>query len=189
MTTMRNLLRCLTVVLLASCSAIAALANDLEAHLDIVCIPPYGSCSYQPGIPDQPVSGDVVFSGTPWSYHFLSEKPISYDYQGTYYSATFGSGGLFQMTGPDNLTFTGEIVSGSEFASFIGDSSLTIDLMYDGMWSNSVQGYGEIEVQSRENFYDHAYLDAYVVPEPASLALLGSGIVGAWGMYRRKLGA
>lgn len=185
---MRNLLRCLALLLmLVSCSVVSAVASNLEVHLDTICAPPYGSCSYQSGIPDNPVSGDAAFLGTPWSYHFLSEKPISYDYQGTYYSATFGSGGLFQMTGPDNLTFTGEIVSGSEFASFIGDTSLTIDLMYNGVWSNSVQGYGEIQVKSLENFFDHAYLDAYVVPEPTSLALLGSGIVGIWGVCRVRM--
>jgi hypothetical protein len=145
-------------------------------------------CHYDEGIPDNPASGDVTFLGTPWTYNFQSAKPISYTYDQNHYTATFGRGGTFQMTGPDNLTFIGEILSGSEYQQFVGDSNYRMDFMFDGMWSNSVAGYGEVTIAGAENFSGTATLDAYVAPEPTSLALLGSGIAGMWGLFRRRLG-
>jgi len=188
---MRNLLRCVSGLLLLVCSsAVTTWASDLEVHLSIICRPPDGFCQLSDeGIPDRPAMGTATFSNTPWSFQFVTAKPISYTYNDAEYLATFGTGGMFQMTGPDNLTFTGQILSGSEYQYFEGNFDYKIDLMFNGMWSNDVAGYGEVTIGGAENFADHATLDAYVVPEPASLALLGSGAAGIWGLLRRRLGA
>jgi len=181
--------RRVALVLLAVCLlAAGALANDLETHLSIICRPPDGFCQLtDEGIPDRPAMGNATFSNTPWSFQFVTAKPISYTYNDAEYLATFGAGGMFQMTGPDNLTFTGQILSGSEYQYFEGNFDYKIDLMFDGMWSNNVAGYGEVTIGGAENFADHATLDAYTAPEPTGLALLSSGGLGIWAAFRRRI--
>lgn len=91
------------------------------------------------------------------------------------------------MTGPDNLTFSGQITGGSEYANFEGDYLFGTDLNFTGMWSNNIEASGFITIGGIVNSVTYATLDTQTVPEPASLALLGSGIAGACGICRRRL--
>lgn len=69
---MRSLLRCLTLfLLLVSCLAVTASATDLDVSLATDCFS-NGQCVLQQGIPGLPASGSATFSGTTWSYQFLT---------------------------------------------------------------------------------------------------------------------
>jgi hypothetical protein len=125
-----------------------------------------------------------MFSGTPWSYSFETADPTQWTYGDFEYTASFGPGGIFQMTGPDNLTFTGQITSGAEHQyaeSYSGEFS------FSGQWSNSMYGSGFVTLTGLPDNHYYATLDAHTVPESATLAMFASGIVGLWGVCRRRL--
>jgi hypothetical protein len=105
------------------------------------------------------------------------------------YTAVFGAGGTFAMTGPDHLTFTGQITSGSEYVDFDDGYEFRINLDFTGTWSNNIEASGEVTIGGILDSVTYGTLYTYTVPEPASLALLGSGIVGTWRMrsQRRQL--
>jgi hypothetical protein len=139
--------------------------------------------------PGSPAAGyanfpEIALHGSQWTLTFQTADPISWhvDWQNYHYDATFGTGGTFDMTGPGNLTFTGQILDGSvdyNFDSEVGHFD------YSGQWNNNVYGYGDITIAGGGGVL-FASLDAYAVPEPASLALFGSGVAGLLGAYRRN---
>lgn len=117
------------------------------------------------------------------AFNFLTADPTAWGYNDYGYTAQFGSGGLFQMTGPADLTFLGEISDG-----YIGNNggSSYIVLDFSGVWSNYRPATGTAEVLTRGDTFQLAELDVdtgwanSAVPEPATFALLGSAIAGAW---------
>jgi hypothetical protein len=86
------------------------------------------------------------------------------------YYAAFGTGGTFQMTGPDDLTLLGEITGG--YLTTNDEASYTV-LNFAGQWSNSRPATGYFEVYKGEFREADLDLATGLVPEPASLALLG----------------
>lgn len=166
---------------------------DLTVNLSMNC-PPQACVvfSYQ-GQPGSPASGFADFNavGDPWSFTFETGNPLTWSYneQTGDYSATFGVGGSFQMTGPDGLTFTGEITGGDAYGTG-GPITEGVQLSYSGVWSNGVHGFGTFTDEDSEQFGPQATLNAQVsqtTPEPASLTLLGSGLLAALGWRRRSL--
>jgi hypothetical protein len=102
--------------------------------------------------------------------------------------AYFGTGVTFQITGPGDLTQAGEITGGT-----LGNNNGEVYIAYlnfASQWSNNLHASGEFVL------YDGGYqvedLDVGTglttpteVPEPASLALLSSGIAGVCAARRR----
>ena len=118
---MRNLLRCLAVVLfLVVISAGTVLADsNLNVHLFEVCLG--NECTERSYIngPGSPADGSADFNyiQQPWKIDFQTGNPTEWmcTGEGTCdgYSAMFGVGGYITIDGPDGLTFSGQITSGT----------------------------------------------------------------------------
>ena len=182
-------LRCFALaVFLFLISVVTVLADDLlTVNLGGTCNPPfdYAICGLDAGgVEHGPAVGGVTINNNPWSAAFETDNPTQWSQNGDNYDAIFGQGGTFQMTGPNNLTFTGEITSGTSHQNFFS-ANQNADIFFDGYWSNQEYGYGEIKIRTAGTFFGAFSLDVYTVPEPASLTLLGSGIAAVLGAYRR----
>ena len=193
---MPNLVRglCLSLLLpvLLAGMAHADLTQDLTVHLSMYCPLDLNICSVNPydQYPGNPASGHANFNGInkPWSFGFVTGYPLSWncDAHCNNYNATFGEGGTFNMDGPYSLTLTGQITSGTAWQNL--DNSWGAELSFTGRWSNGLSAHGEILDQVTGMNGPYASLDVYTVPEPASLALMGAGILVIWGVRRRNLG-
>jgi hypothetical protein len=92
------------------------------------------------------------------------------------------------MTGPQGLTFNGTISSGLAVA-YGTDNGQEVDVTFSGYWSDGIYATGTADIW---NFLggpndSNAYLStAAQAPEPSSLALFGSGVLGLGGLLRRR---
>ncbi len=164
--------------------------QDLTVHLSMSCPNGLDVCEVSPyeGAPGNPAGGHVNFHAIdlPWSYSFLTADPISWQCNSRCenYNANFGIGGMFLMNGPGGLTFSGQITSGKAWQN--ADITYGAELAFSGEWSNGLTATGNLLDQFTEWNGPYATLDVYTIPEPASLALLGGGILAVWGVRKRS---
>jgi hypothetical protein len=161
----------------------------LTVHLSMSC--PLGNvCQVSPyqGAPGNPAVGSANFSSIdqPWDFSFVTGDPVSWQCNDNCenYNANFGVGGMFLMDGPGGVTFSGQITSGSAWQNL--DLSWGANLSFSGEWSNGLTAHGDLSDQVTDWNGPYASLDVYTVPEPASLALLGGGMMAIWGARKRK---
>jgi len=167
-----------------------ASADYLNINIDAICYPPFSACSFQTYIngPGSPAAGYANFpvitaSGSRWNFTFQTPDPYQWGFDRyDFYYANFGTGGTFQMTGPGDLTFAGEITGGSVFG--INGEAYGAIFNFDGQWSNSLYASGLFTL--REGDFREATLQVTTgdVTEPVSLALLGSAVAVLWGARR-----
>lgn len=149
-------------------------------------------CIFETGLIGEPASGRADFAqlALPWTYSFVT--PPAYWWCGfrqcteVEYDAKFGRGGMFTMTGPDGLTFSGIVTSGETVTVGAGDNLIRVD--FYGQWSNGLAASGNIFEQYWSDQFGHveAALQTAPVPEPGCLFLLSSGALAAW-KYRTRL--
>lgn len=179
----RTFLCCLAVAFLSTL-ALADNNNGLNFTLTMDCNSGQ-FCFADPGFEGSPATANADFSliGSPFSFSTTTGEAIQWVLNGQDYSATFGYGGVFQMAGPNGLTFLGVVTSGS--AEFVPDS-WTVQVNYSGEWSNGVFATGEAEVQVGDGgVFTDATLSSQVSPEPSTFLLFGSGVVGIFGLRKR----
>ena len=168
----------------------ADVAPDPTLHLYMYCPFNLNICQVSPyeQHPGNPASGHADFGAInlPWSFTFVTGEPLSWscDQRCNNYHATFGVGGTFTVEGPQGLNFNGSITGGTAWQNL--DLSWGADLFFSGEWNDGPSGYGEILDLVTDQYGPYASLDLYTVPEPAILALLGTGAIIAWGAGLRR---
>jgi PEP-CTERM motif len=184
---MKTPLRCFALaLLLVPVSAATLLADDLNVHFSGPCDGVYAACMFTVGNEDHvgsPATGAADFNG-PWGFNFQTGFPTQWQGNQMEYTAVFGPGGYFQMAGPDDLTFTGQITSGSSYDySYLFTEGVKV--FFDGYWSNNEYASGEVQLASTLEG-STVTLDVTTVPEPATVAMFASGVAGLWGICRRR---
>jgi PEP-CTERM motif len=171
------------LILTASAAiATAGIIQDLTVNLQLnPC-----SCYYDTGYDGSPAVGTADFTSiAPWTITFGTGDALSWYESPNSYLATFGAGGVFDMTGPYGLTFSGVVTSGQ--SGYAGFQSF-VDVTFSGNWSDGLYGYGDAELYFTGGSYE-SDLNAYAsAPEPSSLGLMASGLLGIWG-YRKQVRA
>ncbi len=163
--------------------------SDFDVQLSMYCPNNLSICDVSPylGSPGNPAAGLANFSpiNKAWSYNFLTANPVSWkcDSLCDSYDASFGVGGNFLMNGPDGMTFTGQITSGTAWEH--NDLSWGASLSFSGQWSNGYTATGSFIDQVTDEFGPYASLNVDTVPEPASLTLMGGGVLAAWRARKR----
>ena len=185
-TKFRNMLVLAALMVTLANVASAGIAQDLtislsnpQCHLSV--------CGVDPGNTGSPASGEADFSdlGYPyWSFSFLTGPADSWSQVGGTYSAGFNSGSI-SITGPYGLTFNGIVTQGDSRESLAGEHA---GVEFTGYWSNGLYGYGDADVFITLGQGASANFDiTTVAPEPGSLIMFGSGILGLAGVLRRRL--
>jgi hypothetical protein len=150
----------------------------------------FGCASVSSGWPaGGPASASAQFTEMV-TYSFQTLDATSYVDGDDYYYAQFGSGGTFELTAPFG-TFDGTITSG--YSEILGGSTAELAaIQFTGYWNTGVFASGSAEVEFCGDCIDPGYTfsvnmssAAGTTPEPSSLVLFGSGIVGLAGWLRR----
>ena len=148
-----------------------------------------GACSANTGGSGSPATGSADFNSLPpnnppWSFSFQTGSAVNWSYLNGHYSADFNSG-TFDMNGPYGLTFTGTISQASAFDTGIS-GSFGVTAYFSGYWSDGIYGSGVAYVEGTGSNWQ-AYLNtAAQAPEPSSLMMFGSGILGLGGLLRKR---
>ncbi len=189
------------IAICCSTVAIARADQSLNIDLSVSCSQLLDGCLLNDGFEylvsfGGPESGSANFDPVApgWSFSFQSAPATSWQYEeyvmGYYsYNAQFGYGGSFTMTAPGSLTFTGVVTSGNAFEFEIGGGGREgVDAFFFGQWSNGLYASGEADLgESFEVGAPYVNLHTAITPEPASIALFGSGILGIAEVLRRKV--
>ena len=119
-------------------------------------------CNDNPGVMGGSATSSANFAliNQPFTFTLTTGPALSWSQNGDNYNATFGQGGSFQMTGPDGLTFTGFVTTGSAFGSGPGYG---VQANYFGQWSNGTYGEGATDVTFEEFGYAYATLSVSTV--------------------------
>lgn len=120
--------------------------------------------------------------------------------------ATFAAGGTFQITGNGNGVPNGVIFNGTFDGPVTwtlvtlanGTHNYTLTGSVSGLWYNGATVYGatvQLTINTGKGFFNGSTsissgdTNITTVPEPGTLGLLGTGLVGLGGVLRRKLKA
>lgn len=176
----------ISLILIGSAAIAAAdIVQDLTVHLFQTC--PDGACYEDSGYDGSPATGYADFSSiAPWSFGFSTGEALQWWYCCGGIVGVFGQGGSFGMTGPYDLTFAGIVTSGYSWVDGLGGAGA--DVTFFGQWSNGLYGGGEASSYWVFPNIFYATLDTYVAPEPTSLGLMASGVLGIWGCRKRFFG-
>ena len=168
----------------------AGSVND-SVEINVTCSTfGYQYCSFNPGAQyplGNPATGNANFNplGYPWSFTFQTAPPLTYTWSElSTYSATFGYGGTFMITGPEG-TFAGVVTGGDASQSSNGDESVYVT--YFGRWSDGKYAEGFVSMDFSFDFGTiQADFTNQPAPEPGTMLLLCSAVFGLGGLSKLK---
>jgi PEP-CTERM motif len=155
------------------------------------------------GFPGDPAT---TASGSSGLWNFTATMPAAYQYQSQEigcqqclqeydWSYDYHAGGSFTLLGP-GYTFNGIFNSGYGYGESEDggpdEEGLTLDMYFTGQW-NGPNGPKDAGFMRLVEGGFHPYIEGTATlsfapaPEPGSILLLGSGILGLAGMLRRRL--
>ena len=195
------LMSALMVAALLVSGAMAAHAMNIPANYDMGY-----TGFFQGGAPTQAHGWDSG-TGNSWyldvsqfpatNYMWFYEEDQGQIIKNWFY--TFGSGGAFTLAGPGGAQFDGTFTQGSGYSYEVSGGppifdSFDVEMYFKGQWTSGPdQGLlqaGVIDI--RESGFEGrvdgpgSYTSG-PAPEPNSLALFGSGILGLGGVLRKRL--
>ena len=183
----------LAVVL--ACSTVASAGIDAHLSVSLDSEDPFVYADSNPYIGYG--LGDFTASSEPWAFSFLGGSNfvlhIDHEEGVDVIQSSWGpeAGGVFQLSGPDGLTFLGQDYIGSGYGeefTQIATHSYQTETTFSGRWSNGEWAVGHVFALQATGFHGDPVFQAKLdittyTPEPSGLATLGLGVI-CW--YRRR---